>query len=95
MQCIPVPWTGTSGHYYRSFYHPSNFNPASGQLYPKSKGHFSPQHTSDVETVILVSPEQPQGQPTVLMVWTAGFFGVSLNYREIRQGAANPVINHR
>lgn len=54
---------------------PSNLHPASGQLYPKFKRHFSLQHTSDVETLILVSPEQWQWQLTVLMVWTLGSFG--------------------
>lgn len=75
MQFIPVPWTGTSGHYYGSFYPPSNFHPASGQLYPKFKRHLSLQHTSDVEILILLSPEQWQWQLTVLMVWTLGSFG--------------------
>lgn len=57
-----------------AFTPPSSLNPASGQLYPKFKGHFSPQHTIDVETLILVSPEQQQGQLTVLMVWTVDVY---------------------
>lgn len=40
-----------------AFTPPSNLNPASGLLYPKFKGQLSPQHTTDVETLILVTPE--------------------------------------